>query len=115
MSIVFSPNGQLLASAGYFGDNTIRLWNVVDGSLIRTLSGDQTFVSIVAISPDGKTLASAPHDNAIHLWNIIDGSLIYTLKLNTSLINSIIFSNDQKALLAGIGDGTIRIWGVPIY
>src|SRR5262245_50936108 len=53
-AVAFSPDGKLLASGGF--DNTIKLWEVGTGRMLRTLVCK---VKSIAFSPDGRTLASA--------------------------------------------------------
>ncbi|KOR30824.1 hypothetical protein TI04_03895 [Achromatium sp. WMS2] len=56
-SVAFSPDGTILASAS--ADNTIKLWRVADGALLRTLTGGHTgWVNSVAFSPDGNSSSS---------------------------------------------------------
>jgi WD40 repeat protein len=50
-------------------ENTIKLWDVLSGKELRTLSGHGSTVSSVAWSVDGKTLASGSFDNMIILWS----------------------------------------------
>ena len=60
--VVFSPNGQWLASAS--DDQTVRIWNAETGGLEQILEeGTETF--IVIFSPNGQRLASA--SNTIQL------------------------------------------------
>jgi tetratricopeptide (TPR) repeat protein len=66
-SVSFSPDGKTIASAS--GDNTIKLWNVEDGTERRTLTGHQEEVLSVSFSPDGQTIASASRDGTLKLWN----------------------------------------------
>ncbi|BAZ01424.1 serine/threonine protein kinase with WD-40 repeats [Tolypothrix tenuis PCC 7101] len=52
-------------------DNTIKLWDTATGKEIRTLKRDSGYIYSVAISPDGKTIASGGSaDNIIKVWHL---------------------------------------------
>ena len=51
-----SPDGSLLATAGY--DNAIKLWNVARGQEVWTLDGHNGAVFELAFRADGKVLAA---------------------------------------------------------
>ena len=55
-SVVFSPNGEYLASE--FWDGTIGLWRVLSGECINTLRGHSGIVQSLVFSPNGEYLAS---------------------------------------------------------
>ncbi|MCI5208415.1 MAG: hypothetical protein D3910_06385, partial [Candidatus Electrothrix sp. ATG2] len=68
-SIVFYPSGRLLASNSM--NKTITIWDVKTGKRIHTLKEKNiASESIIAFSPDGKTLAFTTDDNAIGIWNL---------------------------------------------
>jgi len=64
----------------------------------------------VAISPDGKTLASGSWDHSIRLWDGLTGKERQTLKGHTSSVYSVAFSPDGKTLASGSEDYSIRLW-----
>ncbi|KOR27838.1 hypothetical protein TI04_12430 [Achromatium sp. WMS2] len=122
-SVAFSPDGASLASAS--DDNSIKLWRVADGELLRTLTDHYTnAMNSVAFSPDGASLASGSgnifgkDDNTIKLWRVADGALLRTFTGHTSDVNSVAFSPDGLSLASGSGnifgkdDNTIKLWRV---
>ncbi|MEO7841921.1 MAG: tetratricopeptide repeat protein, partial [Anaerolineales bacterium] len=112
-SLDFSPDGSLLATGSQ--DDTIKLWNVQTGELVRTLEGHNGYrVASVAFSPDGSLLASGSTDDTVRLWQVSDGSLVRTLEGHSAPVNSVAFSPDGS-LLASTDDyssSDVRIWQV---
>ncbi len=109
-SVSFSPDGQILASGS--DDNTIKLWRISDGDLIKTLKGHEGGVRSVSFSPDGQILASGSSDKNIKLWQMPDGSLIRTLAGHEGWVHSVSFSPDGQILASGGSDNTIKLWRV---
>ena len=55
-AIAVSPDGTLLASGG--NDLVVRLWNMLDGKLIREMAGHESHIYNVQFHPDGSQLAT---------------------------------------------------------
>ena len=83
----------------------------IEGSLIRTLTGHSNYVSSVAFSPDGSTLASGSHDKAIKLWDVSSGKLKTTITGHYGSICSVAFSPDGLILATGAYK-MIELWDI---
>ena len=75
-----------------------------------TLSGHTDWITSVAFSPGGSTLASASRDKTIRLWDVRTGADLQTLSGHTGWVNSIAFSPDGFILASGSSDGMILLW-----
>jgi WD40 repeat protein len=105
ISVAFSPDGAMLATASAGG--SARIWSK-DGtplSILKHTSG----LKNISFSPDSQMLLSASTDKMVRLWNI-DGTLLKTLKGNKDAVWSASFSPDGKAIASASADGTVMLW-----
>ena len=75
-AVVFSSDGQRLASASY--DDTIKIWDAASGQCLETLEGHSVSVNSVVFSSDGQRLASASGDRTIKIWDAASGQCLHT-------------------------------------
>ncbi len=108
--IGFSPNGKLLASAGW----KLILWDVASGKKVSTL---ETSYDQFAFSPDGQQLATIPN-NEVKLWDIRNPKKvthIATLPFDETHKGkgwacAVGISSDGKWIAVGYSQGTINVW-----
>jgi WD40 repeat protein len=67
-------------------------------------------LNAVAISPNGRTFASAGEDRSVKLWDLATNQVPRSLSAHTDVVFGLAFSPDGKLLASGSGDGTIAIW-----
>lgn len=81
--------------------------------LRHTLRGHREPVYRMALSPDGRTLASPSEDKTIRLWDVVSGRRLKTLKHQAAVL-SVDWSPDGAMLAAGLGSAAkeVTLWDV---
>ncbi|MGA2258532.1 MAG: serine/threonine-protein kinase, partial [Thermoguttaceae bacterium] len=110
LRLAFSPDGKKVAGGCGLPDNTITVWDSMDGRQLLVLKGHTGPVWSVAFSPDGKRLVSGSGDKSAKLWDATNGQEIRSLKAHADQVNSVAFSPDGKRIATGGNDRLARIW-----
>lgn len=105
-----SPDGSLLATAGY--DRDVLLWNAATGEKSLTLEGHNGAVFDLAFRPDGAVLATASADRTVKLWSVATGQRLDTLGQSLQELYTLAFSPDGSRLAAAGVDNRIRVWAI---
>jgi WD40 repeat protein len=90
--VVFSPDGQLVASSSC--DHPVRLWNVQTGDSRALFKGRANSVWNVVFSPNGHFVAAISDDHTVRLWDAQTGDSRAVLKGHSDRVFNVVFSPD---------------------
>jgi RNA polymerase sigma factor (sigma-70 family) len=117
-ALAFSPDGKLLAVS--HGGTSVILRDARTGEQRHTLDGHSSFVSSVAVSPDGRTLATGSARVAggkivgeVKLWEVRTRVLQRTLDWEGTQVWSVAFAPGGDTVAAGGGGDAgevVRLW-----
>jgi WD40 repeat protein len=115
LAVSFSPNGKTLVSGGW---NAITQWDISNPQQpikIGDVQGNNSYITTVAFSNDGRILYSASNNGFLVVWDMSEYSTpqqIIALHAHNDDIYSISLSPDQKTLASGSWDNRIIFWDI---
>lgn len=97
------------AVAGASIDGTLHIWDVRDGTELRSIAAAEGsgWFSSIAVSPDGSLLATGSAAGSVDIWELATGRQISSINLGGGTIFALAFRNDGAQLavstnLAGV-------------
>ena len=114
-SVLVSPDDNWIYAAG--ADNRIRVWKLVSvdrpqiNPIVTSRFAHEEAITSLALSQDGKLLASTAEDGTLQVWTTVPLKHHQTLAVQESLITSMLFLDHQSLLVTRM-DGTKEVLAV---
>ncbi len=99
--VVFGHDGTTLA----FGDRHDRviLWDVISRRRLRSLRGPESWVTSLALHPDGMKVVTGRGDGAVLLWDLAKSEKPTALEGHSQSVSEVTFSPDGTRLASRAG------------
>ena len=116
LAITVHPNGKYVVSGSLMSsddsDNTVRVWNLATGEIVRRLEGTRWMFSVksVAVARDGVRLVAGSGDTTIKVWDLNSSQLLKVLEGHQDDVNTVAVTPDGAQVVSGSGDTTIKVW-----
>ena len=113
-SIEFSPQGDVLASAGI--DGTVKVWAAPSGALLASLDHGAQLGGGARYRPDGGAIVSAGGDGVARVWSPTRGALAATLARPRGegkyarRVSAVV--SDGARIVTATDGGAGNVWGV---
>jgi WD40 repeat protein len=114
LSLLPAP-GNLVVTGGHEGK--LAWWNALDAAPapLRTIDAHKGFIRAVAVSPDGRFVATGGNDNFVRIWSAADGTLVKELAGHPRHVYNVAFHPSGTALVSGDLMGVLKQWDVATW
>ena len=92
-------------------DATLKIWDNNTREVSATLHGNKDWINGVAITLDGKYVASGSTDSSVKLFEVESGEMKWSA-MHAAWVTCVAFDPSARLLASGSGDTTINIWNV---
>ena len=89
-------------------DQTIRLWDLLDGTVLQTLTGHEAAVLRAGFLPDDLGI-SASADRTVRTWNLEDGRLVDTFSEHSAPVRGLVRMPDHQ-IISCSDDRSMMLW-----
>jgi RNA polymerase sigma factor (sigma-70 family) len=105
--IALAPDGKTIVQGGEAPPSLV-LWDAATGKAVDRFGGYARPITALALSPDGRTLATAVRGDGVRQWDVATGKEVRRLADASVWIGLLVFSPDGRTLAQG--GGAVRLW-----
>jgi WD40 repeat protein/serine/threonine protein kinase len=116
-SVAINADGSRAVSASSSSDNflgidntEIRVWDLDRERRLALLEGHTNAAKSIAISADGRWIASGSDDQTVRVWDATGGACRRVLEGHDHYVSCVAISPDGARVLSGSWDQTVRLW-----
>ncbi len=88
----------------------VRIYNTLDGTVLREIKKHTDWVTAVEYSPDGVLLATGDRNGGLFVWESFTGREYFSLRGHTAMITDVSWRDDSNVLASSSEDTTIKLW-----
>jgi WD40 repeat protein len=109
--VIHLPGGQRIMTCSY--DGSLQVWDLQSRKRIGdSWRDEESGVNTIALSLDGKKVASGSNDGAVRLWDVDTEKVIAKWTGHKGRISSMCWNRGGRAVSGSYNDGTVRVWDV---
>ncbi|MBK8207003.1 MAG: hypothetical protein IPK87_09470 [Planctomycetes bacterium] len=90
-------------------ESGVVLFDVKNWRRKRVLGEHRGSVFGIAISPDGRFIASSGSDTSVRIWDFASGALLHTFWGHTTEVGCVVFCGENEVASCG-WDGAVKLW-----
>lgn len=105
--VALDPEGRWMAAAT---DSALGVWNLETGAPLWPYQPLPSLVVSMAVSPDGKVLATGLLDGSVTLWEPLTGKARSLERLHKRAVRALAFSPDSSRLAASSEEQILSLW-----
>lgn len=106
-ALALASEGKFLVSGGQDG---IKVWDLPEGRIVRTLGESTAAVRTLAVTPDGDRVFAGYEDGRVLPWRLSGGRLRRSLDLQIMRVTCLAVLSDGDRAVVGTDYGSIHWW-----
>jgi WD40 repeat protein len=117
-SVTVTEDGQTIVSNGTFnqvygGENAkVLVWDAQRKTPAAVLEADPSQVDVVAITPDGRRIASGSRDGTVRVWHSEGGAEPTLFRGHRRGVSCVAVTPAGERIVSGSMDKTVRVWSL---
>jgi WD40 repeat protein len=108
--LLFTPDSRTLLASTWGPATAVRQWKLTTGKEVGVWQNDPGLGPVLAVSRDGRRLATGTDDGVIRLWDLATGKEVMSRDAHRRGVIAVDFAADGKTVLTCGEDGTARVW-----